>query len=53
MRNGLTYDDIRLWEIRETFAAQVLFHIKALESADFCAGRLASRPPSEPSHASA
>jgi acetyl-CoA C-acetyltransferase len=34
-RNGLTYADIDLWEIHEAFAAQVLFHIKALENPDF------------------
>jgi acetyl-CoA C-acetyltransferase len=34
-RHGLTYADIDLWEIHEAFAAQVLFHIKALESPDF------------------
>ena len=34
-RNGLAYADIDLWEIHEAFAAQVLFHIKALESAEF------------------
>ncbi len=34
-RNRLTYADIDLWEIHEAFAAQVLFHIKALESPDF------------------
>jgi len=34
-RRGLGYADIDLWEIHEAFAAQVLFHIKALESADF------------------
>ena len=34
-RNGLTYSDVHLWEIHEAFAAQVLFHIKALESAEF------------------
>lgn len=34
-RHGLTYDDIHLWEIHEAFAAQVLFHIKALEDANF------------------
>jgi acetyl-CoA C-acetyltransferase len=34
-RNGLAYSDIHLWEIHEAFAAQVLFHIKALESTDF------------------
>jgi acetyl-CoA C-acetyltransferase len=34
-RNGLTYADIDIWEIHEAFAAQVLAHIKALESTDF------------------
>jgi len=34
-RHGLRYADIDLWEIHEAFAAQVLFHIKALESVDF------------------
>jgi len=34
-RNGLTYADINLWEIHEAFAAQVVAHIKALESPDF------------------
>ncbi len=34
-RNHLRYDDIALWEIHEAFAAQVLFHIKALESPEF------------------
>ena len=34
-RNGLTYGDIDLWEIHEAFAAQLLFHIKALEDPDF------------------
>jgi len=34
-RNGLTYEDIDIWEIHEAFAAQVIAHIKALESADF------------------
>ena len=34
-RNALTYVDIDLWEIHEAFSAQVLFHIKALESPDF------------------
>jgi acetyl-CoA C-acetyltransferase len=35
VRNGLTYADIDLWEIHEAFAAQVLAHIEALESAEF------------------
>ena len=34
-RNELTYGDIALWEIHEAFSAQVLFHLKALESAEF------------------
>jgi acetyl-CoA C-acetyltransferase len=34
-RNSLVYDDIHLWEIHEAFAAQVLAHIKALESPEF------------------
>jgi acetyl-CoA C-acetyltransferase len=34
-RHDLAYDDIHLWEIHEAFAAQLLFHIKALESPDF------------------
>ena len=34
-RNGLTYDDIDLWEIHEAFAAQVLAHVSALESESF------------------
>ena len=35
VRNGLTYADIDLWEIHEAFAAQVLAHVKALESHEF------------------
>ena len=38
-RHNLRYDDIALWEIHEAFAAQVLFHIKALESAEFLRNR--------------
>jgi acetyl-CoA C-acetyltransferase len=38
-RNGLRYSDIDLWEIHEAFAAQVLFHIKALESPAFLRGK--------------
>jgi acetyl-CoA C-acetyltransferase len=34
-RQALTYDDIDIWEIHEAFAAQLLFHIKALEDRDF------------------
>ena len=39
-RNGLTYADIDLWEIHEAFAAQVVAHIKALESRDFLQQRV-------------
>jgi acetyl-CoA C-acetyltransferase len=38
-RHNLRYDDIDLWEIHEAFAAQVLFHIKALESPEFLRNR--------------
>jgi len=34
-RHDLTYADIHLWEIHEAFAAQVAFHLKVLQSADF------------------
>jgi acetyl-CoA C-acetyltransferase len=34
-RNSLNHADIHLWEIHEAFAAQVLAHIKALESPEF------------------
>ena len=34
-RHDLRYGDIHLWEIHEAFAAQVAFHLKALQSADF------------------
>jgi acetyl-CoA C-acetyltransferase len=34
-RNWLKYSDIQLWEIHEAFAAQVLFHLKALEDPAF------------------
>ena len=32
-RHDLTYADIDLWEIHEAFAAQVAFHLKALQDA--------------------
>jgi acetyl-CoA C-acetyltransferase len=38
-RNGLRYADVDLWEIHEAFAAQLLFHIKALESPAFLRGK--------------
>ncbi|MBL6615766.1 MAG: acetyl-CoA C-acyltransferase [Reyranella sp.] len=34
-RNNLTYGDIHLWEIHEAFAAQVAFHLKALQDPVF------------------
>ena len=34
-RHDLGYGDIHLWEIHEAFAAQVAFHLKALQSPDF------------------
>jgi acetyl-CoA C-acetyltransferase len=39
-RQGLTYADINLWEIHEAFAAQVLFHLKALEDLEFLRTRV-------------
>jgi len=39
-RHRLAYDDIALWEIHEAFAAQVLAHLKALESAEFLRDRV-------------
>lgn len=38
-RHNLRYEDVALWEIHEAFAAQVLFHIKALESPEFLRNR--------------
>src|SRR5205814_1118411 len=35
VRNGLTYEDIGLWELHEAFAAQVATHIKALQDPKF------------------
>jgi acetyl-CoA C-acetyltransferase len=43
-RHGLAYADIDLWEIHEAFAAQVLFHIKALEDPDFLRGKAGVEP---------
>ena len=34
-RHDLTYGDIHLWEIHEAFAAQVAFHLKALQDPTF------------------
>lgn len=38
-RNGLTYEDVGLWEIHEAFAAQVASHIKALQDPTFLKDR--------------
>jgi acetyl-CoA C-acetyltransferase len=38
-RNDLRYGDIHLWEIHEAFAAQVAFHLKALQDRKFLAER--------------
>jgi acetyl-CoA C-acetyltransferase len=43
-RHGLAYADIHLWEIHEAFAAQVLFHIKALESPEFLKNKAGVEP---------
>jgi acetyl-CoA C-acetyltransferase len=39
-RHGLAYTDIDLWEIHEAFAAQVAFHVKALEDPAFLRERV-------------
>ena len=33
--HGLAYEDVALWGIHEAFAAQALFHFKALEDSTF------------------
>jgi acetyl-CoA C-acetyltransferase len=38
-RHDLTYADIHLWEIHEAFAAQVAFHLKALQDEAFLRDR--------------
>lgn len=38
-RHDLRYEDIHLWEIHEAFAAQVAFHLKALQDPTFLAER--------------
>ena len=38
-RHDLRYDDIHLWEIHEAFAAQVAFHLKALQDPAFLRDR--------------
>lgn len=44
-RNGLTYADVGLWEIHEAFAAQVLSHIAAWESAKFLSDKVGVTTP--------
>lgn len=39
-RNGLSRDDVGLWEINEAFAAQLLACLAAWESPDFCRAAL-------------
>ncbi len=43
-RQGLVYSDIDIWEIHEAFAAQVLAHVKALESPDFLRDKVGVTP---------
>lgn len=43
-RHGLAYADIHLWEIHEAFAAQVLYHIKALEDQKFLREKVGMEP---------
>ncbi|TAJ42437.1 MAG: acetyl-CoA C-acyltransferase [Reyranella sp.] len=38
-RHDLTYADVHLWEIHEAFAAQVAFHLKALQDKAFLRDR--------------
>src|SRR5258707_5108767 len=38
-RHDLAYGDIHLWEIHEAFAAQLAFHLKALQDTKFLAER--------------
>lgn len=38
-RQGLRYEDIHLWEIHEAFAAQVAFHMRALQDPVFLRDR--------------
>ena len=39
-RHGLAYADIHLWEIHEAFAAQLAFHLKALQDPAFLRDRV-------------
>ena len=43
-RNGLTYEDVGLWEIHEAFTAQVATHIKALQDAKFLKEKAGVKP---------
>jgi acetyl-CoA C-acetyltransferase len=38
-RHDLRYEDVHLWEIHEAFAAQLAFHLKALQDKKFLAER--------------
>jgi acetyl-CoA C-acetyltransferase len=42
-RHDLAYGDIHLWEIHEAFAAQVAFHLKALQDRKFLAEHIAMK----------
>ncbi|HZQ01567.1 MAG TPA: acetyl-CoA C-acyltransferase [Reyranella sp.] len=42
-RHDLAYGDIHLWEIHEAFAAQVAFHLKALQDRKFLAERVGTK----------
>ncbi len=44
-RNGLSLDEIDVWELHEAFAGQVLAVLAALESPDFALERLGRRTP--------
>jgi acetyl-CoA C-acetyltransferase len=44
-RNGLTLQDLDLYEIHEAFAAQVLFTLAAWEDPEFCSERLGRDEP--------
>ncbi|MDQ8046008.1 MAG: acetyl-CoA C-acetyltransferase [Patulibacter sp.] len=47
-RNGITFDDIDLFEIHEAFAAQTLATLKAWEDPEFCKTRLGLDKPLGP-----
>lgn len=45
-RNGLTFDDVGVWEIHEAFATQVLINRHCMASADFIRQRFGAGTPS-------